>query len=467
MDFQFIYSEISHKGNIRQENEDSCQIVETLNGTLFVVCDGMGGAVGGKKASSIAVASIVEFFNKEHYENLQIALYKSLTFANEQIYATSQMYPDFKGMGTTACVVLVQKSIIYFAHVGDSRIYLFSNKTLFQLTKDHSFVNQLIDQGTITVEESITHHNKNRILRALGVHQKVETTVSSQPLLLKKEDILLICSDGLNDMVTDIEITNLIDKEEPLEKKTNSLLTSALENGGKDNITIQALEILESPHKKTDFVDKTLYTENKKPITTIVEVDQKKKRNKMVAFILIPLFLLGLFLIINNKEEKVVTQSNEEENGIENNNLIESNNIPSDTKPLQPLEDIKEEVKKTDREPTKEAKETEKKIEIKKSIEIDSSKVKKKPINTENISNNIANYKYDYFIIGKETDTSKNRYTNYFTFISETKNNDKGTSDLITQINNGKRREDLKIGDTVYLSKEAFDKNNIIKSEKN
>lgn len=300
MTLKFIHSQITHRGNHREQNEDSCENKETLNGHLFVTCDGMGGAAEGKKASSIGVKSIIEFFEKESYENLQIALYQSLKFANEQIYATAQINPSFKGMGTTACVVLFNKDEMFFAHLGDSRIYLQTDGKLKHLTRDHSFVNQLVDQGTIKPNEAKNHPEKNRILKALGVHIDIDPTVSSQPTLLKKEDVVLLCSDGLTDMVSDPSIEATLNEELTVAEKTDILLQKALDNGGKDNITVQLIEITDSPHTKTVFIDKTI-----KDLATTLTGEEGAVKNKKYKFskkyllVLLPVLLLLGWLLVS------------------------------------------------------------------------------------------------------------------------------------------------------------------------
>ncbi len=299
MTLKLIHSQTTHRGNHREQNEDSCENKKTRNGHLFVTCDGMGGAAEGKKASSIAVKSVMEFFEKETYENIQIALYQSLQFTNEQIYASAQTNPAYKGMGTTACIVLFRNDEMYFAHVGDSRIYQQTNGKLKNLTRDHSFVNQLVDQGTIKPAEAKTHPEKNRILKALGVHNQVEPTVSSQSTLLKKGDIVLLCSDGLTDMVSDASIAETLNEEKNIVEKTDLQLQKALDNGGKDNITLQLIEITESPHTKTVFIDKT----PKNLADTLIGEEGtvngiKYKFSKKHLFIAIPvLILLGWFLV--------------------------------------------------------------------------------------------------------------------------------------------------------------------------
>ena len=395
MQLKYNFSEVSHVGNVRDNNEDSSKALKTNNGDLFIVCDGMGGAAEGKKASSLAVDSIVAYFTKEKYDNLQIALYKSLEFANEQIYATAQAYPNFKGMGTTACVILLQDNQFHFAHVGDSRIYLFSNNNLYQLTKDHSFVNQLVDQGTITIEAAKTHKDKNRILRALGVHAKVEPTISSQPMLLKKNDVLLSCSDGLTDMVSDETIKEILSTDLSVELKTKNLVEKALANGGKDNVTVQTIEITESPNNKTTFIDKTIYPKKdlSKTMEEEIKVTKKSFPIKKIAILLVSLILLAVLMIVlfgkNKKKE-----------------------IPNET--VKIIEKVEKQSNKKDK------------------IVAKSSK-----LNT------------NYFIIGKENNVSKNIFKNITQYKKETK--DSISVQKIEKIN-GKKANQLKIGDTIFLT---------------
>ena len=395
MQLKYNFSEATHVGNVRDNNEDSSKALKTNNGDLFIVCDGMGGAAEGKKASSLAVDSIVAYFTKEKYDNLQIALYKSLEFANEQIYATAQAYPNFKGMGTTACVILLQDNQFHFAHVGDSRIYLFSNNNLYQLTKDHSFVNQLVDQGTITIEAAKTHKDKNRILRALGVHAKVEPTISSQPMLLKKNDVLLSCSDGLTDMVSDETIKEILSTDLSVELKTKNLVEKALANGGKDNVTVQTIEITESPNNKTTFIDKTIYPKKdlSKTMEEEIKVTKKSFPIKKIAILLVSLILLAVLMIVLFRKNK-------------------KQEIPNET--IKIIEKVEKQTNKKDKTVAKSSK-----------------------LNT------------NYFIIGKENNPKKNIFKNITQYKKETKDNI--SVQEIEKIN-GKKANQLKIGDTIFLT---------------
>jgi serine/threonine protein phosphatase PrpC len=251
---KYINRSLTDVGRVRSANEDSLGEFQTLNGHLFVVCDGMGGHVGGATASSKAVESLIEFFNKDNYDNPIQALDHALSFANEQIYATAMIQPEFKGMGTTAVVVLVRNEECYIAHVGDSRIYLFSDGKLYRLTKDHSYVQTLVDANIIADEDAENHPNKNQILQALGIAPVVKSTVCLSPVLPKKGDVFLLCSDGLNGMVNDREMERLMNENGP-EDWSQVLVNAALEAGGKDNVTASLIEITESSHLDSSFVN--------------------------------------------------------------------------------------------------------------------------------------------------------------------------------------------------------------------
>ncbi len=141
-------------GRVRKAQEDSHEMkLKTPNGDVFVVCDGMGGHVGGAKASGIAVESIMSFLNNEYYKNPIEGLNGALQFANMQILGYGSQHPELQGMGTTACILLLRDNDAWIAHVGDSRIYIFlgKEKQLHRITKDHSFVQTLIDLSLIHI----------------------------------------------------------------------------------------------------------------------------------------------------------------------------------------------------------------------------------------------------------------------------------------------------------------------------
>lgn len=302
-------------GNVRTAQEDSHDItILTPNGDVFVVCDGMGGHVGGKQASSIAVKSIIEYLKKEKYDQPMQALNDALQFANMQILGYAKEHPELRGMGTTACIVLLQDTEAYIAHVGDSRIYLYMGKEqqLHRVTKDHSYVQTLVDAGQITDEEAEHHPNKNRILKALGI--KPELVPTCNVLRPKNGDCFLICSDGLSGMITDATIQNVLQQNISLNNKGEQLIQLALQAGGLDNITVELINICNSPYEASQFISfnpvftgrtipQPLPTGNgKKPLISLI----KKIAlwlSAIVAFIIICFIALCIFSIQQSNKE--------------------------------------------------------------------------------------------------------------------------------------------------------------------
>lgn len=299
-------------GNVRTAQEDSHDIAAcTPNGDVFVVCDGMGGHVGGKQASSIAVRSITDYLKKEKYGNPIQALIDALQFANLQILGYAADHPELKGMGTTACIVLLQNSEAYIAHVGDSRIYLYlgKEKQLHRITKDHSFVQSLVDAGQITDEEAEHHPNKNRILKALGIKPELKPSVNK--VRPKNGDVFLICSDGLSGMVPDARIREVMIQNESIESKGETLINLALEAGGLDNITLELVQIASSPHVRSVF---NSYNPSIGGSTT--HSPHNLLRKFLIAFLAIALCLLvslGLYRLIRDKQTDQITNSLESE----------------------------------------------------------------------------------------------------------------------------------------------------------
>jgi len=297
-------------GKVRTAQEDCHFNDKTPNGYLFVVCDGMGGHVGGAEASSTAVKSIFEFFNKEKYDNIPQALNNALQFANAQILGKVSEYPALKGMGTTACILLLQDSKVYIAHVGDSRMYLFlgKEKELIRITKDHSYVQKLVDTGEISDDEAEQHPDKNRILKALGIKHELEPAICEKPILPKNNDMFLICSDGLNGMLPDSKIKQVLSfKNNTIEQKGNMLVNLALEAGGLDNITLQLIQISDSPHKKTVYEHCNFNPKNNK------KSSGRKSKKLAKIFIILSIVLAGTigagiacyFIDKNSKEKKI------------------------------------------------------------------------------------------------------------------------------------------------------------------
>lgn len=247
---EFVYIEQTHTGKVRQHNEDACAIFETPNGLLCVVCDGMGGHLGGERASKLAIEKIGEYMNSEHFPlgKLEDALDQSFASAHSAIAYEAENNPLLRGMGTTCVAILFHPDATFCAHVGDSRLYIFRNNELIRLTKDHSFVQGLIDEGIITEAESLYHPKRHLIERALGSDEAQPDITNLGRVLqnLRVDDVFLLCSDGLSNELSDVEIKNYLENETlALEEKIERMMDKALQAGGKDNITIQLIEKVE------------------------------------------------------------------------------------------------------------------------------------------------------------------------------------------------------------------------------
>jgi serine/threonine protein phosphatase PrpC len=229
-------------GLIRSNNEDT--FVISNNANFCLVADGMGGAAAGEMASQIFAQTADEIFSSGIPGTEQDAIdCVQATFrqANDRILAHAAQYPDHQGMGCTAEVLAFTGSGFVIGHMGDSRTYRFRQGILKQLTKDHSLVQDQIDQGLITEEQARSHSMRNVILRAVGVRPSPALDTLRGPIF--QGDLFLLCSDGLTDMIEDNEISQNLTLEGDVSLKIEHLIDLAKKAGGKDNITVVLAEI--------------------------------------------------------------------------------------------------------------------------------------------------------------------------------------------------------------------------------
>lgn len=228
-------------GKAREINQDYYYIPNPEdNLQLFILADGMGGYNGGEIASSLAVQAVKSYmesnFNQiEHSKEEILKLIKSaIEYANMVVFEKSKNEAELQGMGTTLDVCFIYNNKIYMGHVGDSRIYRIRSEVMRKLTKDHSYVQQLLEDGKITREEANHHPKKNMLTKALGCTAYVEPDIRARNY--EAGDILVMCSDGLTNMVEEKEIYNVV-KQNP-ESAPNTLVNLANNAGGYDNITV-------------------------------------------------------------------------------------------------------------------------------------------------------------------------------------------------------------------------------------
>lgn len=230
----------SDVGKAREMNQDYYYISpEESQIKLFILADGMGGYKGGEIASKLATISVKNYIEsnfeviiKEKDEILKL-IKSAIEYANMVVYERAKEDKELEGMGTTLEVCLIYNNKVYLGHVGDSRIYRMRNDVLRKLTTDHSYVEKLVKDGTITREEAYSHPKKNMLTKALGCTVFVEPDVTVKGFI--KDDIILMCSDGLTNMIKEEEIYNIIKNDYKI--ATQKLIEKANENGGYDNIT--------------------------------------------------------------------------------------------------------------------------------------------------------------------------------------------------------------------------------------
>ncbi len=233
----------------RPANEDWLDTFECQNGLVSVVCDGMGGHVGGQVASHLAVETIREFLCSNYFDDPQSAIIEACNAANNAILQKTRIQPELTGMGSTCVMLIVRNGKVYIGSVGDSRIYLIRSKTIRQLTKDQSYVQMLVDAGQITKEQAEHHPRKNEITNALGLEGMKPATVLESAINPEAGDCYLLCSDGLSGMVSDNDIAKIVSNQLGMSQKerVDALIAKAKKNGGLDNITCQIVEFSVTP----------------------------------------------------------------------------------------------------------------------------------------------------------------------------------------------------------------------------
>lgn len=234
---------ISDVGLNREHNEDS--ISWDIDLGLIMLADGMGGHNAGEVASDMAVSAIHDALLDVLTPDMlaanviqcEDAVRESVVYANEEIHEQAHARIECAGMGTTVVLTLFHDNSITYAHVGDSRIYRIRNGLLKQITQDHSLVQEMVDNGYLSEEEALMSTSRNLITRALGIAPEVEVDVKTEKL--EEEDLYILCSDGLSDMVNDSDILKLVTEYRPnLEMAAEALVNQANENGGSDNISV-------------------------------------------------------------------------------------------------------------------------------------------------------------------------------------------------------------------------------------
>lgn len=231
-------------GKVRQKNQDQAFVMaNTKNQILAVVCDGMGGHKAGEIASRLVMDHIVRCFKINpaflNEEEVKSWIFETILQSNMLVKKMAKGNEDHEGMGTTVVLAVLMDNTLYVSHVGDSRAYILDNEKLTQVTKDHTLVNALIDQGAITKEEALHHSQKNVLLQAIGASEDIMPSFYSFDF---RNKTLLLCSDGLYNTVDTEMISKILKENKSVNEKVATLIDYANNKGGYDNIAVSIIE---------------------------------------------------------------------------------------------------------------------------------------------------------------------------------------------------------------------------------
>jgi PPM family protein phosphatase len=242
---------LTDTGCTREDNQDFYCYAEPegeeefeRKGRLLVVADGMGGHEGGEVASGIAVEVVRERYAGSAANDPEQALMEAMEAAHQAVRGFAQKHPELTGMGTTCTAAVLRNGHLYYGHVGDSRLYLIRDSGITKLTRDHTMVERMVEQGLLGAEEAKAHPQRHVLTEAMGVAEAMAVDFPQDPIALRAGDILLLCTDGLHDLVSDEELSIAARRADP-GTACKQLITLAKERGGPDNITVQIVKVAE------------------------------------------------------------------------------------------------------------------------------------------------------------------------------------------------------------------------------
>jgi serine/threonine protein phosphatase PrpC len=299
----FLYTSHTDKGAVRANNEDSSGYVDSVNGHVFVVCDGCGGLPYGERASQTVVNSLKFFFTNYYYKDPIQAIRDAIDYAQNRLIEEGRQHPECQGMATTLVLVLIRYSKAYYAHIGDSRIYFFAKGQLKQITKDDSYVQALVDSGKLMPSLAETHPRKNELTQAMGMRPSPVPHICSQPLYPADDEVLLLCTDGLYNMVSAQDIHATLSRSGYIEDKGAELMRTAIANGGYDNITFQLIKFfnLENTNERTD---QTIVRPTEEEAAAI------KRTPVAMAILSVLIIILGVLMYLKEAKENAAQEQN-------------------------------------------------------------------------------------------------------------------------------------------------------------
>lgn len=269
-------------GKVRSENQDFGTLTTSqeeakshAGGRLLIVADGMGGHRGGATASRLAADTVKTEYLTSATGDPAIALHEALAMANAKIFAESQTNPDLRGMGTTTSALVVRGNQAWFAHVGDSRIYLIRGERIQQLTDDHSLVATMVREGLLTIQEAETHPRRNVLQRSVGVGEDVDIDIRG-PFEVQEADTFILCSDGLHGLVKEEEMARVA--RLPLEQAASEFVKLALDRGAPDNVTVIVARVVSAEQigeqTLTDDTEREMFDDTVKEETARIRATQ-------------------------------------------------------------------------------------------------------------------------------------------------------------------------------------------------
>lgn len=236
----------THKGMVRTHNEDACFILPEKD--IYIVCDGVGGNHDGEIASRTCVYEITQYVNRNDLPESATAtevrdyLKDCISKVNDIIFSKEKDKVTGQGMATTLVLCCIRGDCAYIGHVGDSRAYILRDKKMYQITEDHTYVNVLIKAGVISPEEALSHEKRHMITRAVGAEEEIKPDFKQ--VEIKKDDILLLCTDGLTGQIDDDEIVAMLTQDGiTMAQASDMLVNAANDAGGYDNITAICLRV--------------------------------------------------------------------------------------------------------------------------------------------------------------------------------------------------------------------------------
>lgn len=233
------WSQMTEVGLVRKKNEDSICVVPDL--AFFAVADGMGGHQAGEVASRMAVEAVSQRLKNGDGDDTVKSLLEGVRVANSMIYASSRDDTTYRGMGTTLTAAVIRERELILAHVGDSRAYIIRGSKIYPLTEDHSLVQEMFRLGGITRQQAREHPHRNVLTRALGTDSLVDVDLIR--IKLEKNDVLLLCTDGLSGLLEDEEMLRLVTGAGDPGRAVEALVAEAMKRGGSDNISVIVVEI--------------------------------------------------------------------------------------------------------------------------------------------------------------------------------------------------------------------------------